>query len=176
MAGPIIFNTTLVDMLRKFVSRVLGVYPFGQYNAVDPVLTEDQAVMLRVDQAGKLLTGQQTVVVTFPGGTWVPAVAAAPANSGVIRNVATTAFQTMASNSHATITYYLMLFDLAAVPANGTAPRLPVVTLPAGQAIVVPHGLNGLACAHGWVWAASTTIATLTQAATSPLQVSSEVT
>jgi hypothetical protein len=79
----------------------------------------------------------------------------------------------MAVNTHATITYYLMIFDLAAVPADATAPRYPAIPLTPGQAVVLDFG--GTAHANGLCWSDSTTVATKTIAATTPFQVSAEI-
>lgn len=117
--------------------------------------------------------GTQIANVRSALGTWTPATAAAAADSGVIKNSACKVGKVQAVNSHATIAYYLMLFDLAAVPANGTAPRYPAIPLVPGQAVMLPYG--GATHANGLCWAASTTVATLTVSATTPFQVSAEV-
>jgi len=106
-------------------------------------------------------------------GTWTPATAAAPDDSAIITNTACKIERVMAVNTHATITYYLMLFDLAAVPADGVAPRYPAIPLVPGQAVVLDFG--GTAHANGLCWSDSTTIATKTIAATTPFQVSAEI-
>ena len=106
-------------------------------------------------------------------GTWTPATAAAANDSGVIKNGACKVGRVMAANSHATITYYLQLFDLAAVPADATAPRLPSIPLPPGQTVCLD--LGGATFANGLVWSDSTTVATKTIAATTPIQVSAEI-
>lgn len=111
-------------------------------------------------------------MVTHPG-QWLPATAAAPADSAVILATPCNVSRVFAVNSHATITYYFQLFDLAAVPANGTAPRYPSIPLPPGQAVVID--LGGAIHAQGLCWSSSTTIATKTISATTPMQVSAEV-
>lgn len=116
---------------------------------------------------------QDTLASYVVHGTWAPATAAAAADSAVIRNSATTVRKVIAANSHATTKVYLQLFDLAAVPADGVAPRLPSIPIEAGQTVIL-H-LGGMACANGLCWASSSTVATKTITAITPLQVSAEL-
>lgn len=126
-----------------------------------------------VDSIDTKLGGTAVVNTRSAIGTWTPATAAAPADSAVISAAACKIGRVMAVNSHASITYYLMLFDLAAVPADATAPRLPAIPLVPGQTVMLD--LGGMTFATGLCWSDSTTVATKTIAATTPLQVSAEV-
>jgi hypothetical protein len=107
------------------------------------------------------------------GGTWTPATAAAPADSGVISAVPCTAMALLAANSHAATTVYFQIFDSATVPINGTAPRIPSIPIAAGQTVHVP--LGRLVCTAGLSWASSSTVAVKTITAITPLQVSAEL-
>lgn len=109
-----------------------------------------------VNQQGNAL-GHALVEVI--GGTWTPAEAAAPADSNVIIAAPTTVRAISATNAH-TAARWLMLFDSATVPADGAAPRLPAISVPAETTIYVPIG--GLVCTAGLSWAMSSTQATKT--------------
>ena len=105
-------------------------------------------------------------------GTWTPAVQVAPADSGIISAAACTVRAVQATNRTAA-TIWLMLFDAAAVPADGTFPRLPVIAVPAESTVHVP--LGALECATGLVWACSSTYGVLTITAATPAVVSAEL-
>lgn len=115
----------------------------------------------------------ETSLAKLVHGTWTPATADAASDSGVITAAPTTSTALIASNSHATTTVYLQIFDSAAVPANGTAPRIPSIPIAAGQTVAIP--LGALSCAAGLSWAASSTVSTKTITAITPLQVSAEI-
>ncbi len=69
-------------------------------------------------------------------------------------------------------TIYVMLFDAATVPTNGTVPNIAPIPVPAGGAAYVPFGevrgdgMTGLSFVNAMVWAASTTAASLTVSTT----------
>jgi hypothetical protein len=130
-----------------------------------------------VATASKQDTGNNTLAAVLAKlvapGTWTPATAAAGADSGVISAAATTVRSVLASNSHATTTIYLQLFDAAAVPANGTAPRIPSIPIAAGQTVLVQ--LGALSCANGLSWASSSTVGTKTITALTSVQCSAEI-
>lgn len=106
-------------------------------------------------------------------GTWTPATSEAPADEGVISAAPTVAMRIMVANSHPTDTVYLQVFDSDTVPIDGTSPRIPSVQLVAGQTEVL--WLDGLTCSTGLSWASSSTVATKTVTAITPLQVSAEL-
>ena len=117
-------------------------------------------------------TKQDDIIDAVIPGTWTPAVQVAPADSGVISAAPTTVRSVIASNRTA-VTVYLMLFDLAAVPADGAFPRVPFIAVPATSTIQV--ALGGMACVNGLVWAATSTFGSLTITATTPVVVSAEL-
>ncbi|MFA4900897.1 MAG: hypothetical protein WC563_15370 [Brevundimonas sp.] len=156
---------TLSSKLRGIVSLLLATGPIRV--GVDLVTTAVNAVTTKLGDATQIANVRSAL------GTWTPATAAAVADSGVIVAAACKVGRVQAVNSHATISYFLMLFDLAAVPANGTAPRYPAIPLVPGQALILPYG--GATHAAGLCWAASTTGGTLTVSATTPFQVSAEI-
>jgi hypothetical protein len=103
-------------------------------------------------------------------GTWTPF--AASADSGVLSAAAATVRQVRVTNTSAAAVY-LLLFDTAAVPADGVAPRLPAIMVYPGEDRAMY--LGGLACANGLCWASSSTANTKTITATTPLQVAAEL-
>ena len=107
-------------------------------------------------------------------GTWTPATAIAPADNGLLKATPGTLNTILAANSHATDVFYLQLFDANALPINGTAPRLPSIPIAAGQTVSID--LGRMAFATGIYWASSSTVATLTVTASTPMQVSGELT
>lgn len=117
------------------------------------------------------------IVVVAPGmtalGTMTPNPAAAAADSGVISATPCRVGVVMATNSHAINTYYLFLFDAAAVPGDGNAGRLPSIVLAPGQTVMIY--LGGMRFVNGLCWSDSTTVSTKTIAATTPFQVSAEL-
>ena len=115
---------------------------------------------------------QDDIIDAVIPGTWTPAVQVAPADSGVISAAPTTVRSVIASNRTA-VTVYLMLFDLAAVPADGVFPRVPFIAVPATSTIQV--ALGGMACVNGLVWASTSTFGSLTITATTPVVVSAEL-
>lgn len=149
---------TLSAKLRGIVSLLL---------ATGPIRVGVDLITTKLGDATAIVNARSAL------GSWLPATAAAVANSGVIIAAACKVGRVQAVNSHATISYFLMLFDLAAVPANGTAPRYPAIPLVPGQALILPYG--GATHAAGLCWAASTTASTLTVSATTPFQVSAEI-
>ena len=99
-----------------------------------------------------------------------------PTNSDVVSAVPVLWLDAMVSNSGAS-TLYLMCFDSATVPGNGTLPmRQPVQVAAGGQTYIdlgVPgsDGISGRQTMAGLSWAASTTAITLTIDSTSSLWV-----
>jgi len=132
------------------------------------------ALVERVDlgQLGTLRANAAGVLVSVaePVRTWVPASAAALADSGGLSAAACTLETAVFSNGHATDGVWFQLFDAAAVPADGTAPRIASVWCPALETIEL-RGL-GLVCATGLCWASSSTPATKTITALSSGQCS----
>ena len=106
-------------------------------------------------------------------GTWTPATTAAVADTGTISAAPCYALSLLAANSHAVTTVYLQIFDAAAVPADGTAPRIPSIPIAPGQTVHIP--LGRMRFATGLVWASSSTVSTKTVTAITPLQVSAEI-
>lgn len=102
-------------------------------------------------------------------GTWTPAVTAAPADSGVIQASPCYAAEIMVANSHAATTVYFQIFDLTAVPADATVPRLPSVPILPGETKILEVRLN---CLVGLCWASSSTVPDKHITAITPLQVS----
>jgi len=173
---PRVYSDVLSRYVIGLISGVLGIRVQG-IDADGAAATADPVIVGGVDGSGNVqqfltdTSGVQTV--SQKTGTWTPATAAAPADSAVITAAATTVRRVLAANSHATTTVYLQLFDLAAVPANGVAPRVPSIPIAAGQTILLE--LGALACANGWCWASSSTVATKTVTNITPLQVSAEI-
>lgn len=130
------------------------------------------SVLAKIIAAPATEAKQDDIIDAVIPGTWTPAVQVAPADSGVISAAPTTVRSVIASNRTA-VTVYLMLFDLAAVPADGVFPRVPFIAVPATSTIQV--ALGGMACANGLVWAATSTFGSLTITATTPLVVSAEL-
>jgi len=169
------------DVIENGITRVVGVAG-GQAvpvsgtvtatgAATEATLAAQSAKITACDTTGKATAALQTTAnaALGAGGTWTPATAAAADDDAQISAAACYAAEVLAANSHATITYYLMLFDATSLPANGTAPRIPAIPLAAGQSVSLPVRLT---CATGLYWAASTTVSTLTVSATTPFQVS----
>lgn len=70
---------------------------------------------------------------------------------------------------------WLMLFDAAAVPADGTAPSVPPVYIGANGYAGYDFGTYGRVFANGVSWAASSTFATLTAIGAATMFVETEV-
>ena len=122
---------------------------------------------------GHLTDATQITNVRSALGTWTPATVAAAADSGSISAAPCKVGKVLFANSHATLTYYLMLFNLAAPPGNGTAPRIPPIVM--GPHSTTEVDLGGATFSTGLSWASSTTVNTLTISATTSQQVSAEV-
>jgi hypothetical protein len=90
-------------------------------------------------------------------------------NSEVVETSPPTLINAAMCNSGASV-LYLMIFDSATVPGNGTAPSTMPIAVPAGSTVsfsyndVASSGFYGLGLKAGLSWAASTTAATLTVA------------
>lgn len=104
-------------------------------------------------------------------------------NSDVIKNAPCTLLTAVGSNKGAAL-LYIMFFDSATVPGNGTVPVLEPVPLPAGATFNLNEqdlsragqgapNQNGLTMVNGLSWAASTTPATLTVDSTSSVWLTS---
>lgn len=111
---------------------------------------------------------------TAPGsfGTWTTQVGG-PANSFVLKNTSTTLAELHATNE-GVATRWLMLFDAAAVPANGTAWILKPYLIPAAGFLAIFQ--MGLVTVNGLVAAFSTSNSTFTLAADNALSVTARVT
>jgi hypothetical protein len=96
----------------------------------------------------------------------------APAISGVISSVPTIVKNLLITNTHASTLYYAMIFDLTALPANGTYPRLNCFPIAASTTLRIP--LGRLRMTTGLTWGSSSTAGSLTSAGTS-LQVQAEL-
>lgn len=124
---------------------------------------------VHVDTAGDL----QVDIASITDPTVTLYDSAGFANSGVIKAAAGKLLSLRWLNQSAA-TIYLQLFNAVAVPANGTVPSVAPIAIPPMGAIET----NGELFPDGWTpfatgisWAASTTVGTLTQTATSPLWV-----
>lgn len=132
--------------------------PLGIFVAVPPALVDGQRANLRVDSDAVLLvrdTGPLAVVTAFDSG--------ADVDSAVIKAAAGNLFQITAFNANAA-TRFLHIFDLAAVPANGTAPDWVPIPVPTNQSVAHFFGEEGLPFGTGITIAVSTTRTTLTLA------------
>jgi len=101
-------------------------------------------------------------------GVMTPASPGAPADSGVIQTKPGTMTWVIASNSHATDTFYLLFFNAIAVPGAGTATNMVAIPVLAQTAVFLPVPKQ---FTTGIVWACSSTPATLTASGLNAAQV-----
>jgi hypothetical protein len=88
---------------------------------------------------------------------------AAAADSKVVFTGAGRIIGFVGNSTYSTAIHWLMGFDSATLPANGTRPDLPGVEVATtGGFSGTFDGDDGMTCVNGWVFALSTTQATLT--------------
>ena len=104
---------------------------------------------------------------------WTPATAVA-ADSAVV-GVGPTALHRMWITNISAAAAYLMMFDAAAVPANGVVPRFPVLKIAPGQTFSLDPGGDPIILETGLCWAASSTYDVLAVTSSAPFQVVSQV-
>jgi hypothetical protein len=162
--GVVLFDADTIQYAAPAQADALGHFEFG---------TGDKAPGTQHAIVAALTDASQIANVRSALGTWTPAAAAAPADSGIISAAACKVGRVMVANSHPTIGYFWQCFDNPAVPDDGTAPRLPSIWIPALQTIV--FDLGGASFTNGMTWSDSTTVADKHIAATSPVQCSAEI-
>lgn len=148
----------------------------ARFRAVPGVLADGQPTELRVDSSGALVTtgagGGGVVIVQFS----VPSsfnTTGAGATSGVIRATPGTLLDVNGVSVVGALRFF-QLFNLVAVPANGTVP-LFVVRVPAVTNFSVSFADSmGMSFGTGITWACSTTAGTLTLTATADFIVNAQ--
>jgi len=126
----------------------------GRYTLVPPVAVDGQFPYLSVDPSGAIIVSPSSAVGVTPfdsGGDVTNLVAsAAPA----------TLFSVFGFNNSAAVRY-VHIFDLAALPADGTVPDFMPFRVPSVTNFSIQFA-KGWAAANGIVIASSSTYATLT--------------
>lgn len=118
------------------------------------------------------LGGVRPVELVSDDSIWLPTTVAAH-DSGVVKAVPTTLHNVLITNTDV-VSVWFQLFDLAAVPANGVAPRIPPVLVYPSSTIGISFS-RPLHLVAGFSWASSSTATTKTITSTSALIVSAEV-
>lgn len=152
----------------SFLGTIFQFMAFARYNASAPTTSSAQPQELQCDINGNLLVN----IAAQGGNTPTSWNDFAPSSySGVIKNAGGKLFSLYAANVGAS-TRYLMLFDAAALPANGAVPKI-VIPLAVNDADLFPF-VRPKSFTTGIVWGASSTATTLTIDATATIGVNAE--
>lgn len=134
----------------------LNVLPMAVFLAAPPVRANGQAGPLLSDSAGNLKVASVPVAPTAGNRFTSVAYEASHVSAGA------KALRAAFVSSKAAAAGFLFVYDLAALPANGTLPDFPPIPIPVGPAFVSLDLAEERAMANGVVLAFSSTQATLT--------------
>lgn len=106
-------------------------------------------------------------------GTLYPLLSVAPASNLLLYSGAVVTKDILITNVHAANTYYVMVFDLIALPVDGTYPRVNCFPIGPNSTLRIPIGR--LALSTGFFWASSSTPGSLTLSGDASIQVQAEL-
>jgi hypothetical protein len=136
-----------------------------------PLPTEEQNLPLPVEVQNLTLPVEEQnlpLPVQEPWGVLTPKPVAAASDQGVIIAAPTSVDRMLVSNTSDADTFYLMVWDLPAVPVAGTGPTFVSPGIPPLTMLTIPLYQT---MANGACWAASSTPDTYTAAGTAVFQV-----
>jgi hypothetical protein len=140
-------------MAYAWINTIFNFLAGGQYNSSPQTIGNGQTGPLQTDQYSRLLTVPAPAIAGVSTGTTLGASILAP--SQAVKTSPGSLYQLNGSNPSAN-GRWIYVFDLVAVPANGTSPTVVPQYVAPNASFFYDYRLNPRVFATGIVWAIST--------------------